>query len=194
MGLDVYTSSGARLTSPQLPTYVTSLPSGPIDGQEVYYAADATNGVIWHLRYRAASSSSYKWEFVGGPPLTARNDTTVSTSSTAFVSLTPSSGSDPTITTPLAGDYDVELGSYSGSDNTNGAALVAFRVGTGSEQGITTANYFGTVGIGYSFPCTFTRATGVAASTSINLRYRSNYTGTSYFINRVLVVRPVRVG
>jgi hypothetical protein len=38
----------------------------PQDGDEVYYAADATNGVIWHLRYRAASSSSYKWEFVGG--------------------------------------------------------------------------------------------------------------------------------
>lgn len=52
---------------------VTSLPGSPVDGQEVYYLVDATNGVIWHLRYRAASVSAYKWEMVGGPPLVAQS-------------------------------------------------------------------------------------------------------------------------
>jgi hypothetical protein len=48
---------------------VTTLPASPYDGQVVAYAADAANGVLWQLRYRAAASGSYKWEFVGGTPL-----------------------------------------------------------------------------------------------------------------------------
>ena len=54
---------------------VTSLPATPTDGQEVYYLADAANGVIWHLRYRAAATGAFKWEFVGGPPLSHEIDT-----------------------------------------------------------------------------------------------------------------------
>jgi hypothetical protein len=38
--------------------YVTALPPGPVNGQEVFYAADATNGVIWHLRYRSAPTTN----------------------------------------------------------------------------------------------------------------------------------------
>src|SRR4030095_11342304 len=51
--------------APQIPL-VSALPGSPFDGQEIYYLADATNSVIWHLRYRAGSSSAYKWEFIGG--------------------------------------------------------------------------------------------------------------------------------
>ena len=43
----------------------TTLPSDPLDKDEVYYLADSTNSVIWHLRYREAAS---RWEFIGGPP------------------------------------------------------------------------------------------------------------------------------
>src|SRR3954451_5923766 len=45
---------------------VTSLPATPVDGQECNYLADATNGVMWHLVYRAADA---KWYYTGGPPL-----------------------------------------------------------------------------------------------------------------------------
>jgi hypothetical protein len=57
------------LKGQRLIPYVTSLPASPSDGQEVFYAADATNNVIWNLRYRSGSASTYKWEFVGGDPL-----------------------------------------------------------------------------------------------------------------------------
>jgi hypothetical protein len=57
--------------------YVTTLPSAPYDGQEVYYGADASNGIIWHLRYNAAGGT-YKWEFIGGSSL----DTLVSAAAT----------------------------------------------------------------------------------------------------------------
>ena len=65
---------------------VTSLPGSPIDGQEVYYqsAAMAADGVVWHLRYRASSSSAYKWEYLGGPPLSAAIDAATTVSATGF--------------------------------------------------------------------------------------------------------------
>ena len=34
---------------------VSSLPGSPVDGQIAPFVADPTNGVIWLLRYRAAS-------------------------------------------------------------------------------------------------------------------------------------------
>lgn len=46
--------------------------TAPQTGDEVYYQADSTNSIIWHLRYRASAdggNASYPWEFVGGPPL-----------------------------------------------------------------------------------------------------------------------------
>lgn len=181
------------------PTYETSLPSPGVDGQEIYYRADNTNGVIWHLRFRNVyngGSASYPWEYVGGPALHAVNTSTVSTASTTYVTLTPGSGSDPAITVPLAGDYDIEVSALAGNDNANGAALCTYRIATGAEaaDGLS-ANYYGAGAlVGYSAPYVVSRATGIAASSSINLRYRSNSAGTSYFLQRRLRVRPVRVG
>jgi hypothetical protein len=93
--------------------YVTTLPSTPADGQEVYYGADATNGRIWHLRYRAASASSYKWEFIGGSPL----DTFTSASATKGAGTTFAALSDslPTLTIPRAGEYLVRWASNGGN-------------------------------------------------------------------------------
>jgi hypothetical protein len=50
---------------------VSTLPGSPVDGQEVYYQDSqmAAIGAVWHLRYRAASASIYKWELVGGGKL-----------------------------------------------------------------------------------------------------------------------------
>lgn len=92
------------------PTYVTSLPSSPTDGQEVYYKAD--EGVIWHFRYRATGNS---WEFVGGPPLMATENTERSFSNTSpneTIKWAP-------ITAPLSGTYRVVLSARSRSNNQN---------------------------------------------------------------------------
>lgn len=89
------------------PPLVTALPANPVDGQECRYLADATNGVVWHLRYRAASASIYKWELVGGSPLTAFNPSNYVTSATSFAAL---GGGAVNFTLPLAGDYIVTVG------------------------------------------------------------------------------------
>lgn len=82
--------------------YVTALPPGPVDGQEIFYAADATNGVIWHLRYRSGASG---WEFIGGPPLQIYDVNSVTQASSTFADF---STAGPSLTMPLAGDYMVE--------------------------------------------------------------------------------------
>lgn len=88
---------------------VTSLPAAVVatDGMEVYYTADDTNGIVWHLRYCAAETT-YKWRYVGGPPLWAEVATQETTSSTTYAALATAG---PMVTLPLAGDYMVGLGS-----------------------------------------------------------------------------------
>lgn len=92
----------------------TTLPAAPVDGQEAFYqsAAMATPGMVWHFRYRAGSGSAYKWEFVGGPPLFAEVIAQETASAQIFGDLTTVG---PTVTLPLAGDYDVEIGAWSRS-------------------------------------------------------------------------------
>jgi hypothetical protein len=89
---------------------VTALPGSPVDGQEIYYLADATNGIVWHLRYRAFQAngttpnpSAYKWEFLGGAPLRANVDT--DQTFTAAATYVDAATVGPQITLPLAGDY-----------------------------------------------------------------------------------------
>lgn len=50
---------------------VSVLPASPYDGQEVLFqnTAMGNDGIIWRLRYRAAISDAYKWEFLGGAAL-----------------------------------------------------------------------------------------------------------------------------
>jgi hypothetical protein len=88
-----------------LPHLVTTLPGSPLDGQLIDYVADATNGVVWRFRYRAASSSAHKWEFAGGSDLGAPSQGIglITTNATADVALT----GGPTVAAPFAGDYEV---------------------------------------------------------------------------------------
>lgn len=91
------------------PALVSALPGSPVDGQEVHYqnAAMATDGVIWRLRYRVASSSAYKWELVGGSALSNQLPPTevASIASTTYVDFGPG----PAVTAPLAGEYEVTI-------------------------------------------------------------------------------------
>jgi hypothetical protein len=172
---------------------VTSLPGSPVDGQECYFVADATNGIVWHLKYRAASSSTYKWECVGGPPLRA-DVTTGQTASTAsaWVDLaTPG----PLVTPPLGGDFDVLYGCFMSAAPTSGFIWIA-GVGVGGGAPTRMARLDGPSGGGAavtSTPSDKFRATGIAAGTTFKMQYQYvNVTPT--WSQRYLEVRPVRVG
>lgn len=55
------------------PPLVTALPANPTDGQEIRYLADVLGEYggpfIWICRYRAGSSSAYKWDVLDAMPL-----------------------------------------------------------------------------------------------------------------------------
>lgn len=90
-------------------TVVSSLPGAPTDGQDIYYqsAAMATDGIVWHLRYRSGASGSYKWEPLGVPPLYSQSNGADTTNTGVIRDV----ASGPTWNLPLAGDYLVEYGS-----------------------------------------------------------------------------------
>lgn len=170
---------------------VTSLPSAPIDGQEIRYVADATNGVIWNLRYRAASSSAYKWEFVGGAPLSAStiSGITGTISSTSFVS---ASGGNISVSLPLAGDYWTTT-TILGTNNTGGAWWMGGLDGPGStivdqfcaRLMTSSANYFQNGAA--SILRTFT------SSGTVDMKYRVT-SGIATIAERGFSLTPIRVG
>jgi hypothetical protein len=58
------------------PSFGTSLPASPVDGQEAILVNSVTaSSYQWRFRYNAGSSSAYKWEFVGGQPYVVPENT-----------------------------------------------------------------------------------------------------------------------
>src|SRR5262245_27949595 len=184
-------STWVNVAGAALVPLVTSLPAVPWDGQEVFYVADATNGVIWHLRYRVAASGSYKWECVGGSPLIHQIDTDEGGNSTTY---TDFATVGPQVTAPRAGDY---LRSY----------------GALSYQTVATVNNWYTPKIGAVTPkypdgaLASSRGTsnvlvhdrdrrldGLAGAAVLHMRFTMDAANAGSFRNRWLTAMPVRVG
>lgn len=179
---------------------VTSLPTvGLVNGQDAYYLADATNGVVWHFKWRAASASASKWELVGGAPLfaevvTAANETTASTT---YVALTTGG---PNITVPLAGDYDIFHGFMGSGSAVTSAISMSYDIG-GAGAVDADAATMSPAAAGAPVVATRRRRKTLAAGTTLTSKYKaSSGTGTFYGTaggfpgpGRFMEVRPIRV-
>lgn len=87
------------------PTYGTTLPASPYNGQQAILVDSLTNpSYQWYLRYNTGSSSPYKWELVGGPPLYALGVGSGETSSTTWIDMP----AGPLMTLPRAGEYLID--------------------------------------------------------------------------------------
>jgi hypothetical protein len=183
-------SAWAPIAGAPGPALVTSLPAGPVDGQEVYYLADGTNGVVWHLRYRAASASAYKWEFVGGPPLAAvGSDTLDTTASTTPVDLSPLVA----VTVPLAGDYDLAHGFGFGDMTPATYHFTVLNVG-GADFAASVIQVYPVSG-GVLAGAIERRRTALTASASVRQRgYNGGAGATGRWRGRWVKATPVRVG
>lgn len=188
------------------PTRVTSLPGSPVDGQEIVYVADATNGIIWHLRYNAGSASSFKWEAVGEQqPLVQERvggntfGTDESTTSTTYTTLTTTTDQ---ITVPLAGDYNVEGSAVALLPTSSGAAILAGiylwvtgDTSPGWQSGDAAAAWNNIAANQIVTLYARRKRTGLAASNVVKLEYAtSNASGAAHFYNRNIRVSPIRVG
>lgn len=176
-------------------TVVTSLPGSPIDGQQCYYQADATNGIIWHLRYRSASSSAYKWEFVGGPSLYDHVDALEGSSSGTYGNLATTG---PQITVPLAGDYLVQIGAHISVGAGPMYGYMSFSIGGSAANDGNSLSF----GWGSGGAATDARGNavnselllGLVAGTALIAKYRYQAASTPDFDSRFMSVIPRRVG
>jgi hypothetical protein len=165
---------------------LSALPGTPTDGQIINYLADATAGVVWRLRYRSASASTYKWEFLGGPSLRAEVATQETIPSGTYGDIATVG---PSVTVPLAGDYDIHHGARIGGP-AFGEQSISVGGGTaidaeGARVSVAATNEFNVA--------RQVRRAGITAASIIRAKYRSSST-SEYAAERWLVVTPVRVG
>lgn len=173
------------------PTIVTQLPTDAKVGETVFYAADAATGIYWQLMYDELGS--YPWKFVGGSPLLnlVFGDGQW-TDSSSYADLATAG---PTLTLPLAGDYDVNISVLTASvAAAHYAGSASYDVGATAANNAWAANFGVNYGPGFGSNSDRTyRHTGLAASTSLVAKYRAPQAVQVYFNDRVLTATPVRV-
>lgn len=172
-------------------TYSATPPGSPADGDEWVLPADATGGVMWRFRYRAASASAYKWEFVGGNSLYALVAAVESTTTVgAWLDLTTVG---PRVTVPRAGDYDVVVSSAK-TLHTATAAVVYIGVAINAATPfIQTLMQPPLANVQAAFSALAGRAVGCAAGDELRMRYHNATAGTASWVDRWLRIQPVRV-
>jgi hypothetical protein len=163
----------------------------PTDGQECHYLADAANGVVWHLKYRAASSSAYKWEFVGGSALASRTSGNFAVTSVNPTITVATDG--PSVILPLAGDYEAEW-NVQGPYNVTNQYWYAFPVVSGAKV-MTYTPYYGTAYAGqFGRLVGDGRANGRTAGDTVRIGAYIATAGTFNMQDATLRMTPVRVG
>lgn len=185
LGMKWAAAAGGSITS------VTALPSSPADGDEIIFTDSLTAPTYrWHLRYNSGSSSSYKWEFIGGTPALVMVTTDEASPGASYADLTTVG---PSFTTPLAGDYVVTISAQVYTTTGGGTLSMSYAVG-GTGASDTWAAHSQNVGTGTgqiqlrTYP-----QSGLAASTLIRAKYKGANGSAQHWVGRLLEVRPVRV-
>jgi hypothetical protein len=178
----------ATWPSQSVTTYGTNLPTSPVDGQRFVLVDSVTNPVFqWEFRYNASSTSTYKWEFVGGAPLSAEDPTGQgSITSTSYVS------TGDQITVSRAGDYILEYGLFMTNNTAQNYTYMAAKIGAAAvsdDNGVFVASSFAS-GYGYAF--FKRRINAIPASTLISF-WTHVSAGTGAFGRLYIHLTPVRI-
>lgn len=172
---------------------VTSLPKSPANGDQVIYDT-GTAGVRWVLVYDNSDGQTYPWLFIGGSALYAETITSETRANTAFGDLS-GGATGPTITLPLAGDYDVSMGCQANNDTDSRGAMMSFAKGAtaavdadgieifqAGATSITATNY------------RTKRHAALVGGDALTAKYRTTTGGTATFFDRSISAIPIRVG
>ena len=200
----------AGVTRNPRPLFVTTLPAG-YDGQEVFYQSTASGtgggsatmesvGAVWHLRYRSASTSSYKWEVVGAGSYIASIINTTTGENTAATHTAYQS-----LTTPLTfvaaekGDYRVTIGCEAKPPSTAGEGVtMSYKIGTTpTSDNDRVVAYTPASGLQVT---TMMRdqikdlSGATIAERTLTAQFKSSTSSAASFYNRSLGITPIRVG
>lgn len=172
------------------PFVTTSLPTTAVNGQQIDYVADATNGVVWRFRYRSASASSFKWEFVGGSPLISE----VANQETLAGAYAALGTAGPIVTLPLAGDYEISIGADINVNVGAGIAYMSYKIGATTAADADSIHAAVTIA-GGATECSYARTMRKTGLTAVALTANYKTTGTgAFWQRRFMTVTPVRVG
>lgn len=179
------------------PPVVTQLPSQATVGDQVIYAADATNGVYWQLQYDGLGT--YPWKFVGGAPLWTgfiSGENWSGSEFTASQTYTATGFTACSVTVPLPGDYDVsaKMNAY-----ITGAHMGGMRVRKSTDatsyawQSAHALIHNPSAAMGGTAMANI-RFTALVASEILRMEHASSFSGASlYAWSRTMNVTPVRV-
>lgn len=104
MSRSAFSSNQLNVVGPSITTSAISggPPANPTDGDIWIASGVDSNGVRWQFQYNAGSSSTYKWEFIGGARVHTHYDYPGSTN----IGLSTATAiPNCSITVPRAGDY-----------------------------------------------------------------------------------------
>lgn len=120
------------------PSYGTALPTSPTSGQEAVLVDNvAAPTWQWRFRWNALSTSPYKWEFIGGPPMIMSGGGVGGMTATS-----PTDIAGPGMTVPRAGVYRYLFGANIYNGGTFGGAYMtllqvyAGGAGIGAQSGV----------------------------------------------------------
>lgn len=190
-------NSPINVVGPSMTTSALSSgpPSNPTDGDIWIASGVDTAGTRWQFQYNAGSTSTYKWEFIGGPPFIHEVDPQEFTSS-AWPTLVDLTTVGPIYNVVRSGDYQY-ISEYRGNNNTANVASISTVVETNSGTSVqsdtvqvtcTSAVANATVmGVGTG------RMNGVVAGHDLRMRYCTLSSGTSAFLQRRMQIIPIRI-
>jgi len=164
----------------------SSPPGSPVDGMIWRLPASSSTGVYWFFQYDS-SQATYKWVFMGGPPLTSEVATSETSNSATYVDLATVG---PSITLPRGGDYIVSHG------NSCFNAVGAKQYQTVKLGAAAAADAHACIHDAVNLtdtPSKTFRSNGASASDVYKLMYRNNVTNTGTWLERWISVTPVRV-
>lgn len=171
--------------------YGTSFPGSPTSGQLFVLVDSTTNPSFqWTFRYNAASSSAFKWEFIGGTAAIVETATSEALAATtgAYIDA-PTVG--PSFTLPNAGDYQIEVSAYLLSTSSGATVSVAYAIAATAAIDADAADVIsagtnrGGVGI------KTTRKNSLTAGSAVVAKYKQS-AGTATIAKRVLRIWPIR--
>ena len=177
--------SGGAAEWAGLDSYATTLPTG-VDGQRVTLVDNVTNpSYQWEFRYNSQSTSTYKWEFVGG---NQRYATGYMGAWQLFSGSSNWVNGSPGFVVPRAGEYTVSIAAqfYAGS----GGILIQFATGPASVGAVNPVSVSAPAN-GWTTGLAHNVMFSIAAGGTINAWYWAN--AAAYVANAGMFVQPVRV-
>jgi hypothetical protein len=185
---DSNASSGVKWTG----AFSLTLPGSPVDGEEVLLTDSLTAPTyIWHMKY-ISGASTYKWYCIGGVPGETRVATSETDNGTAAYRDLATVG--PTFTTPYEGDWFFGCGCLTSVDTSAANVWMSYAVGaTAASDAWGVGGRHTTSGQNAMYGIRTYKHTAVAASASVQAKYKPNGGVVATWANRQLTYLPYRL-